>query len=160
VLSDIELPSINNAADVGERSLPNAMPCDAVTSADHLEQLQLNLVKPYLAELQARSHQRVEKDTDFNYVREDIEEYRKEQADKSLSLNLAERMATLKTDNARAEARKTARLSRKKTDEKIYEIRPAAARSQNERFADHKGPTRVGRRRNACGGSGQRPDAG
>jgi hypothetical protein len=55
-------------------------------------------------------------------VREDIEEYRKEQADKSLSLNLAERMATLKTDNARAEARKTARLSRKKTDEKIYEI--------------------------------------
>jgi carboxyl-terminal processing protease len=122
VLSDIELPSINNAADVGERSLPNAMPCDAVTSADHLEQLQLNLVKPYLAELQARSHQRVEKDTDFNYVREDIEEYRKEQADKSLSLNLAERMATLKTDNARAEARKTARLSRKKTDEKIYEI--------------------------------------
>jgi carboxyl-terminal processing protease len=122
VLSDIELPSIDNAADVGERSLPNAMPCDSVTSADHLEELQLNLVKPYLTELQARSHQRIEKDSDFSYVREDVEEYRKEQTDKSLSLNEAERVAKLKADTVRAEARKNARLSHKKTNEKIYEI--------------------------------------
>jgi carboxyl-terminal processing protease len=122
VLSDIELPSIENAADVGERSLPDAMPCDSVTSADHLEQIQLNLVKPYLAELQARSRQRIEKDRDFSYVRQDIEQYRKEQADKSLSLNEAERVAEQKADTARMEARKKERLSRKKPDEKLYEI--------------------------------------
>jgi len=122
VLSDIELPSIDDAADVGERSLPNAMPCDKVTSANHLEELQLNRVKPYLAELQARSRQRLEKDKDFNYIREDIEIFRKEQADKSLSLNETERVAEQKTETARAEARKKDRLSRKKSNEKIYEI--------------------------------------
>jgi len=122
VLSDIELPSIDDAADVGERSLPNAMPCDSVSSSDHLEDLQLNHVKPYLAELQARSRQRVEKDKDFSYIREDIEEFRKEQADKSLSLNEAERLAEQKTENARAEVRRKERLSRKKSDEKIYAL--------------------------------------
>jgi carboxyl-terminal processing protease len=122
VLSDLELPSIDDAADVGERSLPDAMPCDSVTSADHLEQLQLNRVKPYLAELQARSRQRIEKDKDFSYQREDIEEFRKEQADKSLSLNQAERVAEQKSETARAEARKKERLSRKKPNEKVYEI--------------------------------------
>ncbi len=122
VLADIELPSVDNEADVGERSLPGAMPCDAVSSADHLEQLELNLVKPYLSELQARSRQRVEKDKDFSYVREDMEQYRKEQADKSLSLNEAERVAAQKAETARAEARKKERLSRKKPNEKVYEI--------------------------------------
>jgi len=122
VLSDIELPSVDDAADVGEHSLPNALPCDSVTSADHLEELQLNRVKPYLAELQVRSHQRIEKNKDFSYVREDIEVYRKDQADKSLSLNEAERVAELKAEIARAEARKKERLSRKKSDEKVYEI--------------------------------------
>jgi carboxyl-terminal processing protease len=122
VLSDIELPSIDDAADVGERSLPDAMPCDSVTSADHLDQLQLNRVKPWLAELQARSRQRIAKDKDFSYVREDIEEFRKEQADKSLSLNEAERVAEQKTETARMEARKKERLSRKKPNEKLYEI--------------------------------------
>jgi carboxyl-terminal processing protease len=122
VLSDIELPSIDNAADVGERSLPGAMPCDSVTSADHLEDLQLNRVKPYLVELQARFRKRIAKDVDFSYVREDIEQFRKEQADKSLSLNEAEREAEQKTEIARAEARKKERLSRKKPNEKVYEI--------------------------------------
>jgi carboxyl-terminal processing protease len=122
VLSDIELPSIDDAADVGERSLPDALPCDSVTSADHVEQLQLNRVKPWLAELQARSRQRIAKDREFSYVREDIAEFRKEQADKSLSLNEAERVAEQKAETARAEARKKERLSRKKPNEKVYEI--------------------------------------
>ena len=98
------------------------MPCDSVTSADHLEDLQLNRVKPYLADLQARSRQRIEKDKDFSYVREDIEGFRKEQADKSLSLNEAERVAEQKAETARVEARKKERLSRKKPNEKLYEI--------------------------------------
>jgi carboxyl-terminal processing protease len=122
VLSDIELPSIDDAADVGERSLPDAMPCDSVTSADHLEDFELNRVKPYLAELQARSRQRVGKEKDFSYMREDIERFRKEQADKSLSLDLAERVAEQKSDTALMEARKKERLSRKKPNEKVYEI--------------------------------------
>jgi len=122
VLSDVELPSIDDAADVGERSLPYPLPCDSVTSADHLEELQLNRVKPYLAELQTRSRQRIDKDKDFSYIREDIAEFKKEQADKSLSLNEAERLAEMKTNIARGEARKKERLSRKKPNEVVYEL--------------------------------------
>ena len=122
VVSDINLPSLDDSADVGERSLPNAMPCDSVTSADHLEQLQLNRVKPYLAELQERSQARVAKDKDFGYVREDIAIFRKEQDDKSLSLNMDERMAERKTQTERAETVKKERLSRKKTDEKAFQL--------------------------------------
>jgi carboxyl-terminal processing protease len=122
VLSDIELPSIDNYADVGERSLPNPMPCDSVTSADHLEELELNRVKPYLPELQARSQQRLKTDKDFSYIREDIEQFRKEQADKSVSLNEIERRAEQKSEIARANARRKEMLSRKKPNEKVYDI--------------------------------------
>jgi carboxyl-terminal processing protease len=122
VLSDIELPSIDDVVEIGERFLSDPMPCDSVTSADHLEDLEVNRVKPYLAELQARSKQRLVKDKDFAYLREDIAEFRKEQDDKSLSLNEAERRSEQDAQAARMEERKKERLSRKTPGEKIYEI--------------------------------------
>jgi carboxyl-terminal processing protease len=121
VVSDIELPSILNydTNEVGESALPYALPCDEVTSADPEN---LNRVKPYLPELLERSHERVAASKDFGYVREDIAEFLKQQADKSISLNLAERQAEQKTRTARAEAIKKERLSRKKSNEKVFEI--------------------------------------
>jgi carboxyl-terminal processing protease len=121
VVSDIELPSIWNYAtdEVGESSLPNAMPCDEVPSADPEN---LNRVKPYLSELEQYSAKRVAKDPDFNYIEQDIADFRKEEADKSISLNEAERLADQKSRAARAEARMKERLSRKKSDEKVFDI--------------------------------------
>jgi len=121
VLSDIELPSRLNADtnDVGESALPNALPWDEVTTANPEN---LNRVRPYLSELRARSGQRVATSKDFDYVREDIAEFLKMQADKSLSLNLGERKAEQKTQMARAEAIKKERMSRKKSDEKVFEL--------------------------------------
>jgi carboxyl-terminal processing protease len=121
VLSDIELPSIWNydTNDVGESALPNAFPCDEVPSADPEN---LNRVKPYLAELQERSRQRVAASKDFGYVQEQIAEFLKIQADKSLSLNLAERKDEQKTKMARSEAIKKERLARKKSNEKVFEL--------------------------------------
>jgi carboxyl-terminal processing protease len=121
VLSDIELPSIwsYDTNELGESALPNALPCDEVTSADPEN---LNRVKPYLAELQERSRQRVAASKDFAYIQEDISEFLKLQADKSLSLNLVERQAEQKTKTARAEAIKKERLARKKSNEKIFEL--------------------------------------
>jgi carboxyl-terminal processing protease len=121
VVSDLELPSKLNAdtADVGESALPNALPCDEVTSANPEN---LNRVRPYLAELRERSRQRLAASKDFAYIQEDIAEFLKAQADKSLSMNLAERQAEQKTQTARAEAIKKERLSRKKSDEKVFEI--------------------------------------
>lgn len=119
VIPDIELPSIRSYLDVSERSMENALQWDTVSSADFEK---LNRVKPYLAELQKRSAQRLQTDKDFSYVKEDIEEYKKTLEDKSVSLNEKERLAEKKKTEARLEDRKKERASRPKSDEKVYEI--------------------------------------
>ncbi len=121
VLSDIELPSIWNYAsnDVGESALPNALPCDEVSSADPEN---LNRVRPYLPELKQLSSQRLTTNKDFAYIHQDIDEFLKEQSDKSISLNEAARLAEQKTKTNRAEARKKERLSRPKSNDKLFEI--------------------------------------
>jgi carboxyl-terminal processing protease len=121
VVSDVELPSVWNYAtdEVGESSLPNALPCDEVPSAD-LENL--NRVAPYLSQLQQLSRQRIATDRDFAYIHEDIADFLKDQADKSISLNEAARLAEQKTRTERAQERKKERLSRKKSDDKVFDI--------------------------------------
>lgn len=121
VLSDIELPSILNyeAAEVGESALPNALSWDEVTSSNPEN---LDRVRPFLPELLQRSHQRVAASKDFAYIQEDIAEFLKLQADKSLSLNLTDRKAEQKIKTARTEAIKKERMSRPKSDEKVFEI--------------------------------------
>ncbi len=121
VISDVELPSVWNYAtdDVGESSLPNALPCDEVPSDDPVN---LNRVSPYLAELQQLSKQRLATDRDFAYIQQDIADFVKDQADKSISLNEAGRLADQKSRKERAEDRRKERLSRKKSDEKVFEI--------------------------------------
>jgi carboxyl-terminal processing protease len=95
------------------------MQCDEVPSADPEN---LNRVKPYLAELDQYSAKRIARDPDFQYIQEDISDFRKQEADKSISLNEADRQAELKSREARAEARKKERLARKKSNEKVFDI--------------------------------------
>jgi carboxyl-terminal processing protease len=119
VVSDIALPSILNYADVGESSLANPMPWDEISSADPPD---LNMVKPYLPELTRRSEQRRATDKDFAYLQEDIDQYRKTLADRSVSLNEVERLAELHDTEARMEARTKERSARPHSGEKVYEI--------------------------------------
>jgi carboxyl-terminal processing protease len=120
VASDIVLPSELNYAEVGENALPNPLPWDEISSADGLPDF--NLVKPYLPELLKRSLNRRQTDKDFAYLQEDIDEYRKTLADKSVSLDEAERLSEQRTNEARQEARKKERASRPKSGEAVYEI--------------------------------------
>jgi carboxyl-terminal processing protease len=119
VVPDIELPSVNNFAEFGEAYLPNTLPWDTVPSAEFHK---LNRVKPYLDELQKKSNQRLQKDKDFIYVREDIDQYKKTQADKSVSLNESERVTERKDLDTKMEARKKERIARKKSNEKVFEL--------------------------------------
>jgi len=82
----------------------------------------LNLVEPYLPELRKRSDARVAADKEFSYVRQDIELFKKQQADKSVSLNEKERLKEKEEAEARQKARDKERLARAETPEKIYEI--------------------------------------
>jgi carboxyl-terminal processing protease len=119
VASDIELPSVWSYADVGESSLPNAMPWDEVTTADFDN---LNRVKPYVGELRAKSERRVNADPEFVLIRDRIERYKKQLADKSVSLNEAERIAEQKEITAGNEALKRERAALKPPPQKVYEL--------------------------------------
>ena len=120
VIPDIILPSIlNESKDIGEASLDNALGCDKIDPAkyDHL-----NLVDPYLPELRKRSAERVADDKDFAYVHEDIEYFKKQQADKTISLNEKTRLKEKDELDARQKARDKERLARAEPQEKIHEL--------------------------------------
>ena len=120
VVPDIVLPSVaNESKDIGESALDNPLPWDTIPSAkyDHF-----NLVEPYLPELRKRSAERVAADKEFAYVREDIELFKKHQADKTISLNEKQRLKEQDEAEARQKARDKERLARPEPPEKVYEM--------------------------------------
>jgi carboxyl-terminal processing protease len=120
VLSDIVLPDrLNYSTQSGESSLDNPLPWDTIPSANYSK---LNLVQPYLDELLRRSSSRIATNQDFIYIRQDIDEFQKLQADKTVSLNERERLKKIQEDDARQKARDQERAARKVPDVKIYEL--------------------------------------
>jgi carboxyl-terminal processing protease len=119
VVPDIILPSLNNHAEVGEASLPNALAWDTVKSAKYDA---LNIIPPLLPELRKRSEARVASDKDFAYVREEIERFKKSMEDKSYSMNEAERWNEKKENESRAEKRKNELRARPQPSYKTYEF--------------------------------------
>lgn len=125
VLADIVLPSVLNYwKDIGESSLENPLPWDMIPSARYEK---LNRVQPYLSDLLRRSTERIATNQDFAYIREDIDQYRKLEADKTLSLNEQQRLREKKEAETRDKARNQERLARPEPDERVYEITLKAA---------------------------------
>jgi len=119
VTPDIALPGINSHAEVGETSLENALAWDVIPGAKFDK---LDRVQPLLGELTKRSAARVAKDKDFEYVREDVDRYRKMIADKTVSLNEQKRLTEKAADKARVEARKIELKARHEVQPTAYEI--------------------------------------
>jgi carboxyl-terminal processing protease len=119
VVPDIVLPSVNNHAEVGEASLPNALPWDREKSAKYEP---VNYIPPVLPELRRRSDARVANDKDFAYVRDDIERFKKAREEKTVLLNEEERWKEKKENETRAEARKKELRSRPQPNYKTYEL--------------------------------------
>ncbi|HEU0038364.1 MAG TPA: carboxy terminal-processing peptidase, partial [Verrucomicrobiae bacterium] len=120
VLPDLVLPSVlNYSKDIGESALENPLQWDMIPSARFDK---LNLVEPCLLELLQRSNERVATNQDFTYIREDIDLFKKRQADKTISLNERERLQEKDADDARQKARDKERLARKDADQKVYEL--------------------------------------
>ncbi len=120
VIPDIVLPDpLSYSTSIGENSLENALPWDTIPSANYDK---LNLVQPYLAPLRLSSEARLATNQDFIYIRQDIGEMQKLQADKTVSLNERERLKELEEENGRQKARDQERLARKATDVKFYEL--------------------------------------
>jgi carboxyl-terminal processing protease len=120
VLPDIVLPSIlSYSTDIGEASLENPLASDPIPPAEYDK---LDFVVPYLGELLKRSSARVATNQDYVYIREDIEQFRKNQADKTISLNEAQRLKEKEEAEARQKARDKERLARKESNQKIFEL--------------------------------------
>jgi len=119
VISDIVLPDIlNYSTMIGEGALDNALPWDTI-QPEHYEKF--NLVNPFLAELQRRSQERVTTNQEYVYIKEDIEQFRKNQADKTASLNEHDVIAERERDTLRNIAREKERDSRPLPAIKVYE---------------------------------------
>lgn len=119
VTPDIVLPSVNNYIEVGEASLENPLEWDTIPAATFEK---LNRVAPFLASLRKNSDDRIGKDRDFEYVRGEIERFRKIQAEKSVSLNEATRLKEKKENDDRSKARKKELAARPEPPGKIYDI--------------------------------------
>lgn len=119
VTPDIILPSVNNHIEVGEASLENALQWDTIPAVPYTK---MNLIEPYLPEMKKRSDQRIANDKDFAYIRQEIERFKKIQADKSVSLNEATRLKEKQELDDRTKARKKELASRPEPPGKIYDI--------------------------------------
>ena len=119
VTPDIVLPSAANYLEVGESSQEFALSWDTIPAAPFQK---LDRVQPVLEELRRRTEARQATGKDFAYVHEDIDLFRKLQADKSVSLNEAQRLKEKEEADARAKARKAERKLRPESSAKVYEI--------------------------------------
>ncbi|MGA2788546.1 MAG: carboxy terminal-processing peptidase [Verrucomicrobiota bacterium] len=120
VMPDLILPDVlNYSTQFGESALENPLPWDTIPSANYSK---LNMVQPYLDELRRSSGGRVATNQDFIYIRQDIAQFQKMQADKTTSLNEHERIKERQDADDRQKARDQERATRKTPDVKIYEL--------------------------------------
>jgi carboxyl-terminal processing protease len=120
VVPDIILPDVlNYSDDIGETSLENPLPWDTIPSANYNK---LNLVEPYLPIVRQNSDARIATNQDFIYIQQDIEQFKKLQADKTMSLNEREQIKERLANQSRQKARDKEREARKTSGVKIYEI--------------------------------------
>jgi carboxyl-terminal processing protease len=124
VVPDIVLPSVNNHLEVGEAALENALAWDVISSARYTP---VNRIEPILEDLQERSKERIEQDPDFVYVYEDIEQVKKALADRSVSLNLEQRLQEKRENEERNKLRREELKARPLPDFTVYEISLKAA---------------------------------
>ncbi|MFQ5604997.1 MAG: carboxy terminal-processing peptidase [bacterium] len=104
VIPDITFPSLYEHMEVGESNQYHALPWDEITQAmfqpeDH--------VSKYLSTLKINSLKRTANDREFQYLKEDIESYRKKNDLKTISLLEAKRIA----ERGEKEARRLARIN-------------------------------------------------
>ena len=92
------LPDVLNYTPTSaKRALENPLPWDTIPSVDFNK---LNSVQPYLADLRRDSESRIATNQDFNFIRQDIDEFKKVQADKTATLNEQEALNERKKNAA------------------------------------------------------------
>jgi carboxyl-terminal processing protease len=108
VVPDIQFPVTVDATEFGESMFDNALPFTRIAPAKYSNVGNFSLINKRLI---AQHQQRVLKDVEFQWWREDVEEFRSERLKKTISLNEAERRA----ERDRVEAKRKSRDAQRKT---------------------------------------------
>jgi carboxyl-terminal processing protease len=108
VLPDIAFPSAIDPADWGESKYENALPWDQIKPANYQQVAQL---QPLFPILEKQYTARIKQNREFNYLLEDIAEYKKEKDDKTISLNIEIRKAKRDVAKSKRLARVNERLA-------------------------------------------------
>jgi carboxyl-terminal processing protease len=118
VIPDIQLPSQLDYLKINEASLKNALPYDEVPKAKY------SLFDPPWDTMVLRKHseERILTDTEFKYVKEDIERLKAQLEQKTISLNEKKRLQEKKAATDRLEKRKKERLASKTDEMQMNEI--------------------------------------
>jgi len=117
---DLVLPDVLNYSTlVGEVALENPLPWDTIQPASYDK---FNLVQPYLAALKAHSDGRLATNQDFLYVKQDIDQFVKLQADKTASINEHETLKEREHAFRQGQARDAERSARTPDGVKVYDI--------------------------------------
>lgn len=98
VIPDISFPSIHDEMDFGESAKVNALPWDQTSPALFYPEDQ---VSKYLSTLRFKSKKRTGKDPEFQYLIEEIEQYKQKIARNAISLQEAKRKHEQKMQEAR-----------------------------------------------------------
>ncbi|MGJ8677292.1 MAG: carboxy terminal-processing peptidase [Akkermansiaceae bacterium] len=110
VESDIVLPSVYEAQEIGEAYLDYALAHDTINRAPGVREL--NRANLFLPLLQEKNLERVEASQDFEYINEDITRMIEWRNDNTISLNLEDRKADLAESEERKNLRNKERLAR------------------------------------------------
>jgi len=103
VVPDIILPSPNDYLEIGEDTLPHALPWDKIDAAE-FQKINQDLSE-VIAGLSASSRHRIEANDQFQTLKEDIEKLRERIEDKKVSLNVAQRIEEILDDQTRRKER-------------------------------------------------------
>lgn len=106
VVPDIGFPVMVDATEFGESTYDNALPWTRIAAVPHT---QYGNFAPLLPRLEALHAERVADAKEFQWFKQDVEEFREEQAKGYVSLNEAERRADRERDQARRESRQAQR---------------------------------------------------
>jgi carboxyl-terminal processing protease len=106
VVPDIAFPVTVDASEFGESTYDNAIPWERIAAVDHER---YGNFKPLLPRLDTLHDARVAQDREFQWLLEDVAEFKAERAKKYVSLNEAERRAERDQQAAKRKARQEQR---------------------------------------------------
>ncbi|HSX58638.1 MAG TPA: carboxy terminal-processing peptidase [Tahibacter sp.] len=129
VVPDIAFPDGGEAKEFGESSYPNALPWSSITPARYEAVADL---KPILPMLATRHDARIAKSKEWQYYAEDQAEVKRLRAEKTVSLNEAERRKERDDQEARKKTRDAERAALEKAEKSDVSVASATTTAVSE----------------------------